>query len=347
MAEDVSGSTESFRKITPVTISFRQVARIARWTDQPPWMIGFEESICSRRFPIIVAPNRQHAQLLCDALNDRYSNQLMLPRFGWLPESDFSSHTKINLDTSIQQAQVGKLHGKAAAALHSLSTEVEAVNKTVTDSLCPDVLTIDARQYGRFFVFVRMFPGLRTSSPWKDWVILPDQEVETTMLEDARKWSKENWGKIIKVIQKQSRLRITTPLHREKDELKAVEQLLTDVLVKQKTIQDCKQSTEPQERMGRSPTLNSADDDVFITKDDPDAHRYQDGGKWCDGKFAQERYGISSQRLSDARAPKEFKGIQVFWKKVAPKKGKTFYVPLRQNLEALSNAIDNAKDSDN
>ncbi len=98
---------EDVRRITPDTISFRQVARIAGWTCLLPFMIGFEDSVCSRRFPIGIAPDRRHAQLLCDSLNERYANQPVMPRFGWLPENDFPAHESVNIEASIRQAQNG------------------------------------------------------------------------------------------------------------------------------------------------------------------------------------------------------------------------------------------------
>lgn len=387
MAEDESGSIESFRKITPETISFRQVARIADWTDQPPWMIGFEKSICSRRFPILVAPNRQYAQLLCDALNDRYSNQLMLPRFGWLPESNFPGHERVNLRTTLRQALTGKLRGDASADLHAIAKEAETVGEVVVVLAGPEIVTSDAAQHGQFFVFVRLFPGLRTLSPWNDWVVLPDQDVESAMLSDARKWAKDNWDKVVAVIQKQSKLRMVTPLQREDEESEAVEQLLADIRANQQVMHSrvtpagenaqMKGSELPdqfetlletvKQRMGWLPenteseaelkgrkdpeesikpaSENNPDDSEFITESDPDAQLYQDRGKWCDGKFAKERYGIPPQRMTEARSRKGLHDVQLRWRKLKRQKGSPIFVHHRQDLETLSNAIDIAKDS--
>jgi hypothetical protein len=216
--------------ITPETISFRQVARIAGWTDKPPWLIGFEHSVCSCRFPIGIAPSRRHAQLLCDSLNDRYTNQPMMPRFGWLPENDFPAQESVNIATSIRQAQTGQLRGEAATDIHSIAQEAAAVDETVADSVGPDIMSCDGPQPGRLYVFVRLFPGLLVSSPWKDWVVLPDGDVESVMLSDARKWAGENWSKVVAVVQKQSRLRMGTPPRREDEESEAVERLLAEAL---------------------------------------------------------------------------------------------------------------------
>ena len=218
------------RRITPDTISFRQVARIAGWTNKPPSLIGFEHSVCSLRFPILIAPGHRHAQLLCDSLNDRYANQPMLPRFGWLPENDFPAHKSVNFAASIRQAQTGTLHGEAATAIHSIAKEAEAVNETIADSVGPDIVSCDGAQPGRFYVFVRLFPGLAVSSPWKDWVALPDEDVDAAMLSDARNWAQENWCKVDAVFQKQSRLRMGTPPRREDEESEAVERLLAEEL---------------------------------------------------------------------------------------------------------------------
>lgn len=216
--------------ITPETISFRQVARIAGWSDQPLFMIGFEHSVCSRRFPIAIAPSQRHAQLLGDSLSDRYANQPMMPRFGWLPENDFPAHKSVNIKTSIRQAQTGKLHGEAAADIHSIAKEAEAVNETIADSVAPDIVSCDGPQPGRFYVFVRLFPGLLASSPWKAWVVLPDGDVDSVMLSDARKWARENWNTVVAVVQIQSRMRMGTPPHREDEESEAVERLLAEML---------------------------------------------------------------------------------------------------------------------
>jgi hypothetical protein len=218
------------RRITPETISFRQVARIAGWTDLPPFMIGFEHSACSRRFPILIAPNRRHAQLLCDALNERYANQPMMPRFGWLPENDFPAHLSVNIATSIRQAQTGTLQGEAATAIHSIAKVANAVDETIADSIGPEIVSCDGAQPGRFYVFVRLFPGLLASSPWKDWVVLPDGDVEAVILSDARKWARQNWDKVVTIIQEQSRLRMGTPPRRDDEELEAVERLLAEAL---------------------------------------------------------------------------------------------------------------------
>lgn len=218
------------RRITPETISFRQVARIAGWTSQPPFMIGFEDSVCSRRFPILIAPSRRHAQLLCDSLNDRYANQVMMPRFGWLPENDLPAHESVNIATSIRQARTGKLRGEAATAIHSIAKEAKAVDATVADLVGPDIVSCDGPQPDRFYVFVRLFPGLLMSSPWKEWVVLPDRDVESVMLSDARKWARENWDQVVAVFQKQSRLRMGAPSRREDEESEAVERLMAEAL---------------------------------------------------------------------------------------------------------------------
>ncbi len=216
------------RRITPETISFRQVARIAGWADLPPVMIGFEHSVCSRRFPIRIAPNQRLANLLCDSLNDRYRNQPMMPRFGWLPENAFPAHESINIETSIRQAQTGNLQGEAATAIHSITKETEAVYETVAGWVGPDIISSDEPHAGQFYVFVRLFPGLRVSSPWQKWMGESDQDVESVMLSDAQKWAQDNWGQIVKIMQKQSRLRMGTPPRREDDELEAVERLLAE-----------------------------------------------------------------------------------------------------------------------
>lgn len=236
--------------ITPETISFRQVARIAGWSDQPLFMIGFEHSVCSRRFPIAIAPSQRHAQLLGDSLNDRYANKPMMPRFGWLPENDFPAHKSVNIKTSIGQAQTGKLHGEAAADIHSIAKEAEAVNETIADSVGPDIVSCDGPQPGRFYVFVRLFPGLLVSSPWKEWVVLPDGDVDAAMLSDARKWARENWDQVVAKVQKQSRLRMGTPPCREDEESEDVERQLAEMLdranrqtIKAKLAADTQEST--------------------------------------------------------------------------------------------------------
>lgn len=216
------------RRITPETISFGQVARIAGWTDQPLSLIGFEHSVCSRRYPIGIAPSRRHAQLLCDSLNDRYANVPMMPRFGWLPENEIPAHKSVNFKTSIRQARSGKLRGEAATAIHSIAKEVEAVDETVAALELPDIVTCDGPQPGCFYVFVRLFPGLLASSPWKEWVVLSDGDIDSAMLSDARKWARENWNTVVAVVQKQSRMRMGTPPHRDDGELEAVERLLVE-----------------------------------------------------------------------------------------------------------------------
>lgn len=82
------------------------------------------------------------------------------------------------------------------------------------------------------------------------------------------------------------------------------------------------------------------DEDCLISESDQDADLYRSNGQWCDAKFAQDRFGIEPQTLSKGRRQKGVHGVQVLWKKVQPPKGRSFYVHRRQDLEALSNAID-------
>jgi hypothetical protein len=210
--------------------------------------------------------------LLCDSLNDRYKNQPMMPRFGWLSTNDFPAHESVNLETSIRQAQTGQLRGKAATDIHSIAKEAAAVDETVADSVGPDIMSCDGPQPGCFYVSVRLFPGLLVSSPWKDWVVLPDEDVETVILSDARKWARENWDKVVTVVQKQSMLRMGTPPRREDEESEAVERLLAEALdreettSKTKTPTKTKRSTEQGE--GRAKLI------AVLTKH----HKYGDGG---------------------------------------------------------------------
>jgi len=178
----------------------------------------------------------------------------MMPRFGWLPENDFPAQESVNIAASIRQAQTGKLRGDAATDLHSIARQAEAVNETVANLVGPEIVSCDGAQPGRFFVFVRLFPGLLASSPWKKWVVLPDGDVESVMLSDGRKWARENWGRVVAKVQKQSRSRMGTPPRREDEESEAIERLRVEMLdrANQQTM-NAKLAAETKEEGGGQP----------------------------------------------------------------------------------------------
>jgi len=78
-----------------------------------------------------------------------------------------------------------------------------------------------------------------------------------------------------------------------------------------------------------------------LTKDHPNAHLYQQNGKWCDSAFAREEYNIGSSALQRVATEKGWRGVKAKPRLAATGQGKKPMrnVYLASDLHRMANAF--------
>lgn len=94
--------------------SFSQIAGIAGW--------GSRQNV-SRRFPLLVAHDSEHAEELCGALNLRLARAQPSARCGWLSASDFSDHQRLDIETTISQVLEATLTNQFAEDVYTIARD--------------------------------------------------------------------------------------------------------------------------------------------------------------------------------------------------------------------------------